>query len=110
MNLNGIWKVKVTSGPLWFRSFNWFRDRKIINGKSGYNVASGIKWGEFAISSIEYLDPLDFDAIERKEIILTYIKQPIIDKIRFVDKDRLSGKFYFKENHIGNFDMMRIKK
>lgn len=94
MDLNGIWRVKVTSGPLWFRAMNWLRDKKIIKGNSGHNVASGIKWGRFTISE------------KGEEILLNYTRQPIVDKVRSVGEGRLSGKFYLKGNYIGTFDMM----
>lgn len=95
MRIDGTWRVKVTSGPLWFRALNLIRDKKIIKGNSGYNVASGFTWGIF---TVEYLNT---------EIVLTYTDQPIIDRARFVGKDELSGKFYWRNDYIGNFKMER---
>lgn len=97
MNLDGTWRVKVISGPLWFRALNLIRDRKIIRGSLGYNIASGFTWGKFTIS------------YRNTEIVLKYIEQPIIDKLRVVDKDKLSGKFFWKDNYVGDFEMTRRK-
>lgn len=109
MNLNGTWKVEVTSGPLWFRSLNWLRDQKVIKDSSGYNIMAGVKWGSFKISQ------------DREKFVFTYTNGLIVDKVqmeatidmldlhlvRHINKNKLVGKFYWKGSHIGNFDMMR---
>ena len=98
MNLEGTWRVKVTSGPRWFRMLNLLRDRKIIYNSRGHNVAWRKKWGKFTVTEVD------------DEFILKYINQPIVGKLRDINEDELSGEFYYKEKLIGNFSMLRILK
>ena len=98
--LSDTWLVRVISGPLWFRMLNLLRNRKVIYGDRGHNVARKKKWGKFTITK------------EGDDIILKYKDLPIIDIINFLDKDKLSGEFYLmmgtgSKKYIGDFDMVR---
>ena len=97
MNLTGTWKVKVTSGPVWFRAMNLIGDKKIIDKNSGYNVAAGIKWGKFQITQ------------DGRQYILTYTEQPIVDRVKFVG-GRLAGSFTLNDKYIGEFEMKEVKE
>lgn len=94
MNLDGTWKVKVVSGPLWFRAMNLLRDGKVIDGDTGYNIARGFKWGPFTITR------------EGDRFVFTYSDSPIVDNV-YVLKDELIGFFYLKGKYIGWFKMTR---
>jgi len=97
MNLSGTWKVSVEIGPIWFKSLNLLRNRKVIEGNSGYNsLAFGIKWGRFTITQ------------NAKEFIFTYSDRPIIDSV-YVFGDQVIGFFYFNQKYVGWFKMTRIK-
>ena len=96
MNLDGTWKVKTKSGPLWFRALDLLGDVKVISGNAGYNKARGVVWGPFEIFTIKSL------------IVFRYTTQPIVDKVKFTGNDRLFGGFYYKGKYIGNFEMVRI--
>ena len=100
-NLDGKWRVTVTSGPRWFRRMNWIpgKDRKYISGGSGYNRAMGKKWGPFDISRDEKCG----------WIVFTYTgRWRIVDKVWFVAPDKLKGCFYCNDEYVGYFTMERI--
>jgi len=105
MNLNGTWRVKVLSGPLWFRAMNLIRDRKIIDGDSGYNIACGVKWGRFTIQRrLQRLGRFN----ELKIVLLKYKDQPIVDVVTYADENKLIGQFYRKNSkYVGDFEMVR---
>ena len=94
MNLNGTWRVKVLSGPLWFRAMNLIRDRKVIDVNTGHNIACGVRWGKFKIT------------LANIGIVLIYDDQPITDILR-PGKDGLTGKFYWEGRFVGDFEMVR---
>jgi len=95
MNLSGTWKVSVKIGPIWFRLLNLLRNRKVIEGNSGYNSTFGIKWGRFIITQ------------DAEEFIFTYSDSPIIDSV-YVIGDKVIGFFYLKKKYVGWFKMTRI--
>ena len=97
-NLNGEWKVKVVEGPLWFRCLNILRDKKVIEGDKGYNVICGKRWGEFEVMKCD------------AGTFLFYNNNSILDIVKFIDKNKIAGKFYYKWGYIGDFTMIRIKK
>jgi len=93
INLDGIYLVIGRSGILlWF-----IGDKKHIKGNTGFNYWFGIKWGKFDIT------------YEDGKIIFTYRKGGIVDKLKAVDENKLTGKFYQNDKFIGNFEMVRIK-
>lgn len=98
--LDGTWKVKVTSGPKWFRGLNILRDKKYILDQSGCNYIAGIAWGTFEI----------FFDVDKLEYTFTYNKYPIVDILNPISDNVLSGKFYYKDKLIGDFKMTRIDK
>ena len=96
MNLDGKWRVKVTSGPRSFRLLNLTGNIKVIKGDKGHNIAfKFIRWGDFKIS-------------QNDGITLTYTKKPIVDEIIMVDEDNGAGEFFYKKEFIGNFTIKRI--
>lgn len=99
MNLDGTWKVKVTSGPRWFRLLNLIRNKKIISGDIGHNIGAGaVRWGHFKI-------------VDRHKYTYNfeYKDLPIVDIVWAVSTDLLFGNFYWKKKLIGNFKMERMK-
>lgn len=99
MNLDGKWRVRVTSGPWWFRLLNVTGNVKhiITTGvfTSGYNVARGIRWGQFVVSQDD-------------GITLTYTERPIVDKLLVIDENNLAGEFFYNGKFVGNFTMERL--
>ncbi len=93
MNLDGKWKVVGKTGILRF----FVGDVKHIKGARGYNRLLGVPWGRFKIT------------YESGRIILTYEKGGIVDKLKVVNKDKLSGIFLKHDNFVGYFTMKRIK-
>ena len=94
--IDGTWKVRVTSGPWWFRALKL--NRKRIEDGRGYNIIAGCwEWGVFVVA--EYRD----------EIVLKYTDLSIIDRVHYVQADKLIGRFYKKGKYIGDFTMERIK-
>jgi len=77
---------------------NLLRDKKVITGSTGYNVLRpGLIWGEFTITR------------DGAEIVLTYDKMPIVDRmIRVDDDDHLKGQFYLQDKFVGDFEMARV--
>ncbi len=94
-NLDGKWWVKVISGPLWFRLLKG--DVKYISGDSGYNRIWGVKWGEFKVHRGIY-----------NWIQLFYTGVRIIDRVWFVNSDKLKGEFFLNGKFTGQFTMERI--
>lgn len=95
MNLTGVWSVKVTSGPRWFRALNWAKNRKIIYGDKGHNIAAWGKWGKFTV------------AAHKKLLALKYINHPIVDLLDVVNDNKITGKFYYKSKYVGDFEMVK---
>lgn len=94
-NLDGKWRVEGKTGGLQAL----IGDIKYIDGTEGYNRLFGFKWGVFDIVWDEDLG----------RHIFTYRNGKIVDKVRFVNSDKLIGFFYLRGKRIGNFTMTRIK-
>ena len=61
-------------------------DRKVIEGRLGYNVFLGVKWGHFTVTDLNYTLRLDYD----KGGIVDYLK------VHPENNDIMLGKFYNK--------------
>ncbi len=96
-DLDGVWTVTTTSGPQWFEVIDLLGDRKVINGDFGFNLAKGVRWGDFTITKIEEV------------YTLTYSALPVVDKVWFRGPDVLEGVLYMYGDFIGSFKMERIK-
>ena len=98
--IDGKWEVGVTSGPMWFRSLKG--NVKTISDTSGYNRMRcflwGIRWGPF---DIEW-DP------KCGWWVFTYRNGKIVDKVQFVNSNKLKGLFYLSGKLIGEFTMTRM--
>lgn len=103
--INGEWKVKCTSGPLWFRALNIIGDVKHIKDGRGYNTAL-IKWGGFTVEKNVRFDGFNFPYLFR------YDDGSIIDGVWHGCAGQLVGRFYQNKSgefwHIGRFVMARI--
>lgn len=95
-DLEGEWAIETISGPWWFMGLKG--DVKTIEGGKGYNTIWGFKWGKFVICK---------DKNNPEIIILTYLREPIVDKIRFIDENSLTGDFYWRGREVGKFKMTR---
>lgn len=106
-DLTGTWKVTVTSGPAWFKSLNLVRDKKIITGAKGHNVAAGVwSWGSFVVIPIGEM----VGVYSNYSYILRYTDLPIIDRVCAVDENKLSGRFYYGGKLVGTFVMDRVNR
>ena len=102
--LDGTWTVRALSGPQWFMAINLVDDRKIINGRSGYNVAKGVPWGEFVVT--------EEDHVVEKIFVLTYVDGMTVDRVWFAGPgvlDKLEGQFFTFGELRGTFTMERVK-
>lgn len=98
-NIDGTWKVKVESGPLWFRGLNLLDDKKIIKNGKGYNkVWTGRTWGKFKVFKLGSL------------YVLKYTELPIVDNVWFDGENELKGRFNLKGEFVGEFRMIRGEK
>ena len=95
--LDGTWTVTTTSGPDWFSVIDMLGDKKVIKGDSGYNLAKGIRWGDFTITKNEEVYTLTYEAL------------PVVDRIWFTGPDKLVGVLYMYGDLIGSFKMERVK-
>ncbi len=104
MNIDGEWRIRVTSGPWWFRWLNWLRDVKIIYSDRGHNFAWGVKCGKFKVLETPLLPG------KPGEIVLTYDNGKIVDRVYYITENELIGEFYWKTKFVGKFQMFRIKE